>query len=46
MLEHIEATEVERLKTAFTAILLEHTDLEVEDIYSLVFNGGRKIIWS
>lgn len=46
LLEYLDATELDDLRSAFAAILLEHTDLEVEDIYSLVFSNGRKIIWS
>ena len=38
--------ELDILKSLLVYILLRKSSFEKEDIYSLVFGGGRKIIWN
>ncbi len=46
ILENIETAELDSFRLALASVLIEHTDLSVETIYSLAFYEGRKIIWS
>lgn len=38
-------TELDVLKSLLVYILMRKSSLEKEDIYSLVFGGGRRITW-
>jgi len=42
----LDETELDILKSLLVYILIRKSGLEKEDIYSLVFGGGRRIIWS
>jgi len=46
ILEGLDDAELDGLRSTLAAMLMEHTDLDEEEIYSLVFRRGRKIIWS
>ena len=39
-------TELDVLKSLLVYILIRRSSMEKEDIYSLVFGGGRRILWS
>jgi|Deesub1362A_J573_1020465.scaffolds.fasta_scaffold00165_3 hypothetical protein len=43
--EYLDADELDAVRTVLAYILMKNTDLDGETIYSLVFQGGDKIIW-
>ena len=43
---NMDDTELDVLKSLLVYILIRKSSLEKEDIYSLVFGGGRRITWS
>ena len=42
----LDETELDILKSLLVYVLMRKSSIEKEDIYSLVFGGGRRIIWS
>jgi hypothetical protein len=42
----VDEDELDILKSLLVYILLKKSSFEKEDIYSLVFGGGRRIIWN
>ncbi len=46
MLSNSEDAELPELRAALVQILFEQTDLELDRVYSLVYNDGRKILWN
>lgn len=43
--ESLDDDELDILKSLLVYIMLKKSSYEKEDIYSLVFGGGRRIIW-
>jgi hypothetical protein len=41
----LSSEELDRLREVLVYILVEDTDLDMDDIYSLVFKDGDNIIW-
>ncbi len=46
LMDYLNAEELDALKNTLAMLLLENTDIDIDDVYSLVFRNGRKIIWS
>jgi hypothetical protein len=46
ILEDFDTEEMDRMRSAVASVLIEHTDFDLDTIYSLVFHEGRRIIWS
>jgi hypothetical protein len=44
--ESLEEEELDVLKSLLVYILIRKSSFEKEDIYSLVFGGGRRILWN
>ena len=44
-MDYLDADEIDAVKAIFAYMLLDGTDLDGDTVYSLVFQGGRKIIW-
>jgi hypothetical protein len=42
----LEEDELDALRSLLVYILMRKSSYEQEDIYSLVFGGGRKILWN
>lgn len=42
---HLDEEEMDVFIAALAYLLIEHTDMDREDIYSLLFRGGRQITW-
>lgn len=43
--ESLDDDELDILKSLLVYIMLKKSSYEKEDIYSLVFGGGRRVIW-
>ncbi len=43
--ESLDDDELDILKSLLVYIMLKKSSYEKEDIYSLVFGGGRRIVW-
>ncbi|NOX21401.1 MAG: hypothetical protein GXO99_09160 [Nitrospirae bacterium] len=41
----IEPEESDLIKSVLVYLFMKNTDLEVEDIYALVYGNGKKITW-
>ena len=44
--EYLDFEEIDGLRAVLVAILMENTEFDADTIYSFVYNGGRKIIWT
>ncbi len=44
--EYLDSEELDGLRAVLVSILMENTDFDADTIYSFVYNGGRKIIWT
>ena len=44
--EHLNSEEFDGLRAVLVAILMENTEFDADTIYSFVYNGGRRIIWT
>jgi hypothetical protein len=44
--DSLEEDELDVLKSLLVYILIRKSSFEKEDIYSLVFGGGKKILWN
>lgn len=44
-LEELDAEDMDTIRTVLAYILLNSTDMESEEIYSLVFQDGKRITW-
>lgn len=44
--ESLREDELDILKSLLVYLLIKRTSFEKEDIYSVVFGGGRRIIWN
>jgi hypothetical protein len=42
----LEEDELDVLKSLLVYILIRKSSFEKEDIYSMVFGGGRRILWN
>lgn len=45
LIDYLDADDVDAVKALFAYMLLEGTDLDRDTVYSLVFQGGGKIVW-
>lgn len=43
--EHMDDEEMDVLMAALAYLLIEHTDMDMEDVYSILFRSGGGIIW-
>lgn len=43
--DYMDAEELDTVKTVLAYILMDSTDMDRDEIYALVFQDGRKIIW-
>ncbi len=44
--EYLDSGELDGLRAVLVAILMENTEFDADTIYSFVYNGGRRIIWT
>lgn len=44
-IEHLQGEELDRLREVLVYILMKDTDIDVDEVYSLVFQNGASIIW-
>ncbi len=43
--EELSPEDLENIKAALVYVLMENNNVDVEEIYSLVFHDGAKITW-
>lgn len=43
--EHLAEEHMDALSAALIRMLIEGTDMDKDEIYSLVFKDGREIVW-
>ena len=44
-MDHMEPEELDRVREVLVYILMKDSDMEPEDVYSMVFRKGKKITW-
>jgi hypothetical protein len=44
--DYLDSEKLDGLRAVLVAILMENTEFDADTIYSFVYNGGRKIIWT
>lgn len=44
-LEHMDPDELDSVRALLAYVLMRSTDMDEDDIYALVFQEGKKIIW-
>ena len=44
-IEHLQGEELDRLREVLVYILMKDTDIDVDEVYSLVFQNGASITW-
>jgi hypothetical protein len=45
LIEDLDAEDLETVRTALVYILLNNTEMGSDEIYSLVFQDGKRITW-
>ncbi len=44
-IKHLHGEELDRLREVLVYILMKDTDINVDEVYSLVFQNGASIVW-
>jgi hypothetical protein len=44
-IEHLQGEELDRLREVLVYILMKDAEIDVDEVYSLVFQNGASIVW-